>query len=303
MESVFEKGKISPVYNTNILQMLISVIIPLYNKANSIESTINSLICQTYTDFEVVIINDGSTDNSLEIVSGIEDRRIRIINQQNAGVSAARNRGAKEAKSEYIFFLDADDYIYPDCLMVLMNLRNKYPAADLWCGNYEMVDNGRKKTKLSLQREGYVMEAGKYIWQKTWLFRIGSYMMKKEIFLEMKGFDERITIGEDFYFLSQFAEKYKAAYAPTLIMSYCCDNKALSLKKFPKEKYVEWYLDFNEKDKFIQLTFAGLIAKKIIRCILSGDISSCIAFLKKYYKYSFLMIKALVLITGKKITN
>lgn len=281
--------------------MLVSVIIPLYNKAGSIMSTLHSLQCQTYADFEIVVVNDGSTDNSPEIVSGIKDRRIRIINQRNSGVSVARNRGAAEAGGEYIFFLDADDFVYPHCIQTLVNLKEKYPDADLWSGNYEMVNGDRKNTVLSLSEEGYVREASKHIWLRTWHFRIGSYLIKKRVFLEMKGFDERMAIGEDFYFLSQFAGKYKAAYTPVLLMSYCCDNKSLSLKKYPVEKYMEWYLDFDTEDKFRQLTFAGLIGKGIIRRFLHGDIKSGIGFLKKYDKQFFLMMKALAFIVGRKI--
>lgn len=88
---------------------MISVIVPLYNKEHHIEKSINSIINQTYSNFEVIIIDDGSSDNSLNIIRTIVDARIKIITQPNAGVSAARNRGINESKGEYITFLDADD--------------------------------------------------------------------------------------------------------------------------------------------------------------------------------------------------
>lgn len=88
---------------------MISVVIPLYNKDKQIAKTLYSVLKQTYPNFEVIVVNDGSTDNSLSEVSKISDSRIRLICQENKGVSAARNRGIQEAKSDYIAFLDADD--------------------------------------------------------------------------------------------------------------------------------------------------------------------------------------------------
>lgn len=94
---------------------MISVVIPLYNKAHTIVNTLSTVINQIYTDFEIVIVNDGSTDNGVNtIVQHFSDPRIRIINQPNAGVSAARNRGVQESIYQYIAFLDADDEWHPD---------------------------------------------------------------------------------------------------------------------------------------------------------------------------------------------
>ena len=88
---------------------MFSVIIPLYNKELSISNTIQSVLDQTFQDFEIVIVNDGSTDNSIKEVEKFDDKRIRLIHQKNQGVSAARNRGIEEAKYEWVAFLDADD--------------------------------------------------------------------------------------------------------------------------------------------------------------------------------------------------
>lgn len=90
---------------------MISVVIPLYNKAHTIINTLNSVLEQTFTDFEVIIVNDGSTDNGVELIKNYtKDKRIRIIEQANQGVSVARNIGIKESKHDYISFIDGDDY-------------------------------------------------------------------------------------------------------------------------------------------------------------------------------------------------
>lgn len=88
---------------------MFSVVIPLYNKEKSIKNTIQSVLGQTFQEFEIVIVNDGSTDNSVKEVEKFDDKRVRLIHQENQGVSAARNRGIEEAQYEWIAFLDADD--------------------------------------------------------------------------------------------------------------------------------------------------------------------------------------------------
>ena len=119
---------------------MISVVIPLYNKEKQIKRTLQSVLTQTFQDFEIVIVNDGSTDNSTIEVEKIKDSRIRLIHQENAGVSAARNKGIEEAKYELIAFLDADDEWKSKYLEVQYNLYRKYPECDIFACNYEFVN-------------------------------------------------------------------------------------------------------------------------------------------------------------------
>lgn len=114
--------------------MKFSIIIPLYNKQNYICRTLESVIAQTYTDFEVIVVNDGSTDNSLVEAKKVQDNRIRIIDKENGGVSSARNRGIQEAKNEWICFFDADDIMYPHCLEEYHKLHNLFPNMKVLCG-------------------------------------------------------------------------------------------------------------------------------------------------------------------------
>jgi glycosyltransferase involved in cell wall biosynthesis len=114
----------------------ISIVIPLYNKANAIEETVLSVLDQTFSDFEIVIINDGSTDASLAVTEGIEDSRINIYSTKNQGVSAARNYGITRAQADYIAFLDADDIWLPNHLEHLNTLLQKFPNCGLYCSAY-----------------------------------------------------------------------------------------------------------------------------------------------------------------------
>lgn len=121
---------------------MISVVIPLYNKAHTIVNTLQTVFNQTYQNFEVVIVDDGSTDNGVQLIQErFDDSRIRIITQENAGVSVARNRGIDEAKGEWVAFLDADDEWHPDYLKWVSTAAEMYPICDMiltgrQCQNY-----------------------------------------------------------------------------------------------------------------------------------------------------------------------
>ena len=120
---------------------MFSIVIPLYNKENLIEYSIRSILSQTFQDFEIIVVNDGSTDNSVSIAESVMDSRIRIINQTNAGVSAARNRGIKEARYNLIAFMDADDEWKPDYLDTQYRLIQKYPECSVFACNYEFQNS------------------------------------------------------------------------------------------------------------------------------------------------------------------
>ena len=107
------------------LMSLFSIIIPVYNKGNHIQNTINSVLNQTNQDFEIIVVNDGSTDHSLDVIKSINDKRIKLFTLENKGVSHARNFGLTKASSEFIAFLDADDYWLPNHLETFLILYNK----------------------------------------------------------------------------------------------------------------------------------------------------------------------------------
>nr|WP_298561232.1 glycosyltransferase family A protein [uncultured Prevotella sp.] len=110
---------------------MISVVIPLYNKEASIKQSLMSVLSQSYQDFEVVIVDDGSTDNSVAKVEEIQDSRIRLIRQENGGPSKARNTGVKNAKGEWVLFLDADDELLPNALNVFKELLTEHKKANV----------------------------------------------------------------------------------------------------------------------------------------------------------------------------
>lgn len=124
----------------------ISVVIPLYNKAAHIHRAIQSVLDQTVKDFELIVVDDGSTDGGADVVKSIIDPRIRIISQVNAGVSAARNRGIEESRTEIVAFLDADDEWKPTFLEAVLRLARQFPKCGVFGTGWEIVSaDGRRK--------------------------------------------------------------------------------------------------------------------------------------------------------------
>lgn len=130
--------------------MLFSVVIPLFNKEKYIKRTVESVLHQVYDDFELLVIDDGSTDGSADVVRAFSDTRIRLIYQDNCGETCARNRGIKEAADNYIAFLDADDAWDPNFLLNIKQLIDKYPQAGAFGTAYDIVDSNGVKSKVRL---------------------------------------------------------------------------------------------------------------------------------------------------------
>ncbi|MDD3595651.1 glycosyltransferase family 2 protein [Sulfuricurvum sp.] len=181
---------------------MISIVIPLYNKEADIASTLKSVLAQTYQDFEIIVIDDGSTDNSTTEVKKFNDSRIRLISQFNAGVSAARNRGIEEAQFNYIAFLDADDEWLPEYLSVIYSLITKYPNCNVYATSYT-IQNNSSSTMVQLQGlsfsspdgilDNYFSVATKNL-PPLWTSAVCA---KKESLQNIGGFPIGIKSGED----------------------------------------------------------------------------------------------------------
>ena len=132
--------------------MKFSVVIPLYNKAHYIENTIRSVLHQTCQDFEVIVVDDGSSDDSLKLARKYESDRVRVIAQENQGVSVARNTGIENARGKFIAFLDADDAWQENYLATIHGLTDQYPESDIFVTAYT-VDMGNGKLHYSTRLE------------------------------------------------------------------------------------------------------------------------------------------------------
>ena len=134
--------------------MKFSVVIPLYNKEHYIEKTIRSVLAQTCPDYEVIVVDDGSKDSSLALAKKFEGGNIRVIAQENQGVSVARNTGILNASGKYICFLDADDEWRPDYLATIQSLTDKYPESAIFVTAYAVnMGNGKVNHSTRLEPE------------------------------------------------------------------------------------------------------------------------------------------------------
>ena len=219
------------------MKPLISIVIPLYNKESSILKTIQSVINQTYTDYELIVVNDGSTDNGTKIVENYPDTRINLINKENGGVCSARNRGIQEAKGEYIALLDADDLWDVKYLEEQVKMMNDFPDAAMWSINYAETRNGkivrRVPTGLPDGYRGYVEHYFEMPERVSDLFHPSSTIVKKEVFDKVGLFDERIKYAEDSDLWFRINAVYKTAFYDRYMVSYQLDaeNRAMNKRR------------------------------------------------------------------------
>ncbi len=205
---------------------MISVVMPLYNKTGQVGRTLKSVLAQTFDKFEVVVVDDGSTDGSVEEVRGVQNSRIRIISQQNAGVAVARNRGIAEAQYDLIAFLDADDEWKPDYLATQYALSQKYPDCDVYGCNYEFRDAAGRVTPTILRRMPFDGEDG--IVDNYFVVASCSHpplwtsavMVRKSAILATGGFPVGIRSGEDLLTWARLAVSGKVAFSKRVSAVY-----------------------------------------------------------------------------------
>lgn len=205
-----------------------SVIIPLYNKECEIKRTVRSVLAQTVKDFELIIIDDGSTDNGPAKVLEFNDPRIKLISQENKGVSAARNRGISEAQNELISFLDADDEWAEDYLETIIRLRKKYPDAGLYATAYNSKTSlGLRKIKLrgvpAPPWEGLIPAYFKTVSLGDQPFNASTVTIPKKILNAIGGFKEGENLGEDLDLLGRIAMRHPIAFSGKIGGAYRCD--------------------------------------------------------------------------------
>ena len=178
-----------------------SIIIPLYNKASYIRKAVESVVGQTFGDWELIVVDDGSTDGGSEVVKSFSDSRIRLVQQENAGVSAARNKGVAMATAPYITFLDADDWWEPTFLEEMAGLIERHPNAGIYGTGYYIVKNGKKRVApVGVDndfKEGEINYCRVYAKTLCMPLTSISVCISRKVFDEARGFPVGITLGED----------------------------------------------------------------------------------------------------------
>lgn len=227
---------------------MISVVVPLYNKKDSIGSTLESVLAQTYSDFELLVVDDGSVDGSAEIVSGYDDSRIRLIRKSNGGASSARNEGIRNACGEWVAFLDGDDLWEKDFLSEVGRMISDFPQAGIVGTSYCYLKNGCKSPASKPLPEGFYGIVDNSRWDKGHIYCSTAVCCCKSALEEVGMFDERIAYGEDTDVWWRIMLRYPAAFSNKELAVYRFDedNRAMN-KRIPLEKlYINYFEKYSE---------------------------------------------------------
>lgn len=287
---------------------MISIVLPVYNAQEYIHRCISSIQGQTYGNWELIIIDNGSTDKSYEICREYsrEDRRIEVLHQyQNKGVSVARNLGLERIGGEFFTFIDADDWIKPDYLERLLKIQKEYHSDMIVCG-YEATEKKEENSVYKAEEtdyrqmvysakdyfENYMLKGNTHCWGVL-------YRAKK---VEGVRFQNKLTIGEDLLYLIHAAERMdKIVVTDYEGYYYYINPKGAMLKKFTpdymdqifcwqqaKNELIASYPDFQERLNSILVVSALLVVGKLAELskgeqgTYSEELQQCLNIVKEY---------------------
>ena len=268
---------------------MFSIIIPLYNKAPYIAKAIRSVAAQTFQDFELIIIDDGSTDiaplsphrgfkdTPLECLEQLKERAT-YIRQKNQGVSTARNNGVAMAKYDYIAFLDADDWWAPTYLEEMKALIEKYPEAGIYASAYNIVKNKTQRlARIGVDADfgagiiNYFKVYAKTLGMPVWT---GATIIKKSIFVEQNGFKAQLKVGEDFDLWVRIAIKYPVAFVNKNLAYYNQDIEVSSSSSRIKNYLPEEHMLFGNYSHITNPDFQHLFQLLAINGLLPSYVNN-----------------------------
>ena len=192
------------VESTTLGNSLVSVIMPAYNAEEYIEAAIQSVILQSYPSWELLIVNDGSTDRTEDVVRTFRDRRISYFRQNNEGVSAARNAGLEKSKGEYICFLDSDDVLSPDSLIARVLFFQNNPSVDFVDGTIYLTEKQIHITRQIWKPSFRGVPTRELVRLKDTCFATNSWMIRAQAIGNVR-FRKGVTHGEDLIFLAEIS--------------------------------------------------------------------------------------------------
>jgi glycosyltransferase involved in cell wall biosynthesis len=297
---------------------MFSVVIPVYNKAPYLAKAIQSVKDQTYSDWELFLIDDGSTDSSAEVINesiaGFIGN-IKLISQTNQGVSTARNNGVAASKFEFIAFLDADDWWEPGFLEEIASLINTYPNAAWFASDYFYVKHGQKTVEnkgLPLGfSSGYLDFIKTYSSSFCALVNCSFVVVKKDVFNQFSGFKKELSFGEDIHLWLQLACSYPLAYSAKALSNSFQDvdsGRAIGWKIYSPESSflfnlfdIERENPFNKELKFLtdglrirglwKYRLAGKYKEAYNKELAKVDWTNQPSQFKKYYTWPLLFWK------------
>jgi len=280
-----------------MIEKLISVIIPAYNTAHLIGRSIKSVLSQTYQNFEIIVVDDGSTDELNEVVTAFNDNRIQYIRHEvNRGGSAARNTGVQNAKGNYIAFLDSDDEWLPE------KLEKQIKVFQSTSSNIGVVYTGwrwiRDKDNIIIQEKIpiYRGDVSRIILEEDGIGSLSTPLVKKDILTSIGGLDEKLPSRQDWDLWIRLSKVCEMDFVPEILVNYYLRSGSISTNVYNKiygteqvlEKYKSDFLSHPKilSKQYILLTILNLILNntKKSRFYLRKSISLNPFDIKTYWK-------------------
>lgn len=293
---------------------LISIIIPVYNAEKYLKKCIDSILDQTYSNLEIIIVNDGSKDNSLDIINeyATKDSRIKVCNKENGGVSSARNEGINKANGTYVMFIDADDYIEKDMLKKMYDCIEENNAGICLCGMnvvstegeiYRTYTYGQDRNKLEI-KDGLIESKENYISLLEVNWAPFCKLIKKDLIQHIR-YDKNVAIAEDLLFNAMLLlenSDFKVAVCSEAMYNYVDVPTSATKSSYSskilqglitEEKVYNMLSEIDKKDRLSKVLFSGVItfffryatADKAVQKEYIEDYKKAIYIVKKHKKY------------------
>jgi len=272
--------------------MFISVVIPLYNKADVIVRTLDSVRNQTFRDFEVVIVDDGSTDGSAILVEEYSDKYrseliIRLIRKVNGGVSSARNEGIRQARGKFVAFLDADDVWLPDHLSAVVSIVGRHSDAKAIASGYRWCV-GEQGIELCGGKNPYCINLFRHS-AFALPVHTSAFVAERELLLTDGGFDERHSFFEDYLLFFKLATKYPFHFTGKVTELHMADAKEnltdhagrYGAADFPHYQYVSMLIESATADENIVFYASNRALECISQAVRCGDVAGAREFVAK----------------------
>ncbi|MGG5578476.1 glycosyltransferase family 2 protein [Myroides sp. C15-4] len=262
---------------------MFSVVIPLYNKELSIKNTLLSVLNQSIGDFEVLIINDGSSDNSLKRVKEINDSRIRIINKLNGGVSSARNLGILESRFDWIAFLDGDDLWDKSHLEEVLKMMELFPDKSIYATSYRFSNEIVKSDSIDKSKifvvENYFKQA-----LNSYLVSSSSIIIRKDCFHVVGFFNEDLNRGEDLEMWCRLAKKFEFVKSCKKTVTYRLEseNRSCDIVYNIRKSFLS-KINLKDQDMSMEekIYKKKLVKSSIVRFLKKGQLKNALIMIKK----------------------
>jgi len=269
---------------------LVSIITPTYNRADFIEQAVNSVLAQTYTCFELLIVDDGSTDNSRDLIEpALADARVRYFHQENQGQSVARKLALSEAKGSFICFLDSDNYWPADKLEQQIELFRQHPDYDVIYGDVVVIDeNDREVSRKNMKR--YSGHIAKYMIRDNCV-SMNTAMARRRCFDELGGMSGTRRVADDYELWLRFSARFRFLYVPEFFAYYRVMDDQISSDK-TRRFDSNWQIisDFRRKfpdamsDKEFDTGFAAFHSRKARYLASQGSRAEALAEMAKAFR-------------------